>query len=115
MASYCLIIFLVEKGWLPKNKNLAGIRLRGPGRPPDSGSFHGQLVPVGGLDVERESFVLDNKPTHLEGEAPPRLNECPIEEHDRLPQLKDRLPVIDCRADPVPNVLCKFFFHAYPI
>jgi hypothetical protein len=63
-----------------------------------------QLEPVGGLDVKREPLVPDDKPTHLEGKFPLRLDKHPTQKHDRLQQLEYRLPVVDRRPNMVPNM-----------
>jgi hypothetical protein len=57
-----------------------------------------------GLIIERQPLAPDDKPAHLEGKFPLRLDEHPAQKHDRLQQLEDRLPVVDRCPNMVPYV-----------
>jgi hypothetical protein len=64
-----------------------------------------KLHPVGGLDVERQSFLIKPKSPKLEDEALPRLAEYPAEDRYRLPLPEQRGTAVDHRPDLIPDII----------
>jgi hypothetical protein len=64
-----------------------------------------KLHPIGGLDVERQPFLLKPEPPKLENKAPPRLAKHPAEDRYRLPPSEQRFAVIHRCPNLVPRIL----------
>jgi hypothetical protein len=71
--------------------------------------FHNirQFKPVRGLDIKREQLIREPEPLYLEDEAVCRLIKHPVKKREGPAQAEQRLPVIDRRADFVPDIRFK--------